>query len=67
MAEQWVNREEGLRRLLEGKAPDNQALLREVTVGADSLTDFLSEQYLKTYIPQGGSKIKFVTGRPGSG
>ena len=67
MAEQWVNREEGLRRMLEGKAPDNQALLREVTVGADSLTDFLSEQYLKTYIPQGGSKIKFVTGRPGSG
>jgi len=67
MAEQWVNREEGLRRLLEGKAPDNQALMREVTVGADSLTDFLSEQYLKTYIPQGGSKIKFVTGRPGSG
>lgn len=39
----------------------------EASVGLDSLTDFLRKQYLKEYIPKGGSKIKFVTGRPGSG
>lgn len=35
--------------------------------GISSLTDFLKKQYLEGYIPFGGSKIKFVTGRPGSG
>ena len=31
------------------------------------LTKFWSEKYLDEYIKEGGSKIKFVTGRPGSG
>ncbi len=31
------------------------------------LTDFWTEKYLMEYIPEGGSKIKFVTGRAGSG
>lgn len=31
------------------------------------LTDFWTEKYLREYIPAGGSKIKFVTGREGSG
>jgi hypothetical protein len=39
----------------------------EVSVGMDSLTEFLKKQYLESYIAYGGSKIKFVTGRPGSG
>ena len=33
----------------------------------DVLTEFWTEKYLKEYIKEGGSKIKFVTGRPGSG
>ncbi len=34
---------------------------------AGFLTDFWTEKYLREYIPAGGSKIKFVTGREGSG
>ncbi len=58
---------EDLERLLQGKAPATAAGLEAVTAGLDPLTDFLEEQYLSSYIPEGGSKIKFVTGRPGSG
>ena len=35
--------------------------------GAEILTDFWSEKYLKEYIAYGGSKIKFITGKKGSG
>ena len=53
--------------ILEGKAPEDAGLLRSLTAGMPFLTDFLKQQYLEAYIPSGGSKIKFVTGRPGSG
>ena len=33
----------------------------------DSLTGFLTRQYLESYIPFGGSKIKFISGLRGSG
>ncbi len=35
--------------------------------GIDFLTDFWREKYLQEYIRDGGSKMKFVTGRSGSG
>ena len=35
--------------------------------GIQFLTDFWKEKYLQEYIKNGGSKIKFVTGRKGSG
>ena len=35
--------------------------------GISFLTDFWKEKYLQEYIKNGGSKIKFVTGRKGSG
>lgn len=38
-----------------------------MTCGIDFLTDFWREKYLQEYIRNGGSKIKFVTGRSGSG
>ena len=38
-----------------------------ISTGMESLTDFLTKQYLEEYISHGGSKIKFVTGRQGSG
>ena len=60
-------RERSLQKVQSGKAPENNSVLRELTVGLDSLTDFLTKHYLETYIPKGGSKIKFVTGNPGSG
>ena len=56
-----------LDRLRRGEAPKDSALLNEITVGLDSLTGFLRSHYLETYLPEGGSKVKFVTGRPGSG
>ena len=67
MAEMNLSRAEGLARLLEGKAPGNKELQRETEEGLSFLTDFLTEKYLETYIPQGGSKIKLVTGLQGSG
>jgi len=38
-----------------------------LTCGIRFLTDFWREKYLQEYIRNGGSKIKFTTGRPGSG
>ena len=67
MPAQNESRTAGLERLLQGQAPNQNDLLDEITVGLDSLTGFLNEQYLQTYIPAGGSKIKCVTGRPGCG
>lgn len=42
-------------------------LAGELTCGIRFLTDFWQEKYLQEYIRDGGSKIKFVTGRQGSG
>lgn len=67
MAELNLNRQEGLARLAQGKAPGNAELLRGTTIALDSLTGFLTKQYLETYIPAGGSKIKLITGLQGSG
>ncbi len=39
----------------------------KLTCGIEFLTDFWKEKYLQEYIRNGGSKIKFVTGRTGSG
>lgn len=38
-----------------------------VACGISFLTDFWQEKYIEEYIRYGGSKIKFVTGRQGSG
>ena len=62
-----INREQAGFQLAEGKVPENQEILRDVTVGLDSLTDFWGKQYLDFFIPAGGSKIKMITGHPGSG
>ncbi len=61
-----MNREQGLMALQGGRAPEG-ALLEEITAGLDSLGDFWERQYLGYYIPAGGSKIKMITGHPGSG
>jgi hypothetical protein len=53
--------------LRRGQAPANQELLQELSVGIDFIVDFWKDKYLANYISQGGSKVKFVTGRNGSG
>ena len=50
-----------------GKAPDDSRLLFQLSAGINFITDFWKKHYLEEYIREGGSKIKFVTGRPGSG
>ena len=67
MDEQSIYTDAAIQPLLKGQTPDAPELLIELSVGIDFLTDFLDEQYLADYIPAGGSKIKFLTGRSGSG
>lgn len=59
--------ESELDMLAAGRTPEDAQLLEDITTGTDFLTDFLTRQYLDFYIPRGGSKIKFLTGRTGSG
>lgn len=59
--------ESALLLLKRGKAPGNRSILQEISVGSDFILDFWKEIYLADYLSQGGSKIKFLTGRTGSG
>lgn len=52
-----------LRQTETSEAPFSEGFGR----GISFLTDFWEEKYLQEYIRDGGSKIKFVTGRKGSG
>lgn len=49
------------------RAPEDPDLLRQLSTGLSDLSGFITAQYLQDFIPQGGSKIKFITGRCGSG
>ena len=54
--------------LLDGQQSDDEGIFGEALAdGMGFLTRFWEEKYLKEYIRDGGSKIKFITGRPGSG
>ena len=53
--------------LKRGQPPGNTEILREISVGFEPLTDFIRDEYYKSYIAYGGSKIKFITGKTGSG
>ncbi|MDD3269727.1 MAG: DUF2791 family P-loop domain-containing protein [Syntrophomonadaceae bacterium] len=53
--------------LKRGQAPGNREILQEISVGSDFILDFWKQKYLADYLSQGGSKIKFLTGRAGSG
>ena len=59
--------QEAISCLRRGQAPGNREILREISVGQDLILDFWRRIYLTNYIAQGGSKIKFLTGRQGSG
>ena len=54
-------------RLRNGLAPGHAGVLEDLTVGIDFLTGFWKENYLFQYIPHGGSRIQFLTGRKGCG
>ncbi len=50
-----------------GRVPVDRDILRSITVGLDKVSTFIKNEYFDTYIANGGSKIKFVTGKKGSG
>ncbi|MBQ9009949.1 MAG: DUF2791 family P-loop domain-containing protein [Clostridia bacterium] len=64
--DQEVQGRENLQNLINGFAPDAATCLA-LSEGVQFLSDFWSRHYLDQYIREGGSKIKFVTGRPGCG
>lgn len=54
-------------QLSHGEAPQSEEAVDRLSVGIDFLTDFWRDRYLREFIRYGGSKIKFITGQPGSG
>lgn len=54
-------------RLKNGISPGHAGIIGDITVGIDFLAGFWEENYLSEYIPCGGSRIQFLTGRRGSG
>ncbi len=68
MNRKWAERNQAdLMCISQGQPPQSREALCAITAGAASLTDFLRDQYLRKYIAEGGSKIKFLKGRAGSG
>ena len=67
MTEQGNIEETSWERIQKGEAPFYGYELAEMSEGIEFLTDFLAKNYLEEFIPSGGSKMKFVTGRRGSG
>ena len=53
--------------MAEGFNENSDVSVEQLTCGVAFLTDFWQEKYLQEYIRNGGSKIKFITGRQGSG
>ena len=49
------------------RPPENPELLDWLTVGVDVWESFAIREYLDKYIANGGSQLKLIIGRPGSG
>ena len=61
-----VQAETPWQRIEQGLAPSDIYELGELSVGVDQLTEFIDKRYFEEYIADGGSKLKFITGRRGS-
>ena len=62
-----LERTDALRAFKEGRAPETEGALENLETGINVLADFWEKMYLQEFIAPGGSKLKFVTGRRGSG
>lgn len=61
-------REKALENLRYGRPPLDKGVLEAITVGGqEGIWNFWRVYYLADYIAAGGSKVKFLTGRAGSG
>ena len=67
MVDNSVNEETPWQCMQRGEAPNGEYELAEISEGIEFITDFIAKNYFDEYICEGGSKIKFVTGRRGSG
>ncbi|MCL2058150.1 MAG: ATP-binding protein [Oscillospiraceae bacterium] len=54
-------------RIKSGVAPGHAAIVGDMTLGINFLAEFWETNYLSKYIPCGGNRIQFITGRQGSG
>ncbi|MFA6844448.1 MAG: BREX system ATP-binding domain-containing protein [Sphaerochaetaceae bacterium] len=53
--------------LSNGKAPEDASILTRLSPRSSFVLNFWEKQYLSSFIKDGGSKIKFLTGRAGCG
>ena len=53
--------------LAEGRTPPTGAFSLAVSTGFEKLSDFWRDRYLNEFVKEGGSRIKFISGRPGCG
>jgi len=61
-------REEALKSLQRGSPPPDLSVLKAITLGERAgIWNSWRDYYLNDYIACGGSKVKFLTGKPGSG
>lgn len=61
-------REETLKSLRHGSPPLDLDMLKAITVGErEGIWNSWQDSYLNDYILRGGSKVKFLIGKPGSG
>ena len=72
MEQSWIDLpeqtlQEILKHILLSEAAGPNCVTEELSVGIGFLSDFWGKHYLEEYVANGGSKIKFVTGRAGSG
>lgn len=58
---------EDLQSLRQGIPPTNGELLSAMTLGREHWLDRFKNHYLENYIAQGGSKVKVLVGKEGSG
>ena len=56
-----------LQNLRQGIPPASVELLSAMTLGREHWLDRFKEHYLKNYIASGGSKVKVLIGREGTG
>ena len=53
--------------LLSAQVPSDTEVLRNLTVGIDKISRFYARQYFTSFINDGGSAVRFVTGKHGCG
>jgi len=59
--------ESDIQRLINGSPPLDDKLLKEMTIGREKWLDRMRSHYLENYISNGGSKVKVLTGKQGTG